>query len=147
MVVPKRGREAILKQLHHTHPGILRMKGLAQSYIWWPGMDADIEKEVQSCHTCHENRKSPATAPLYPWEWPETPWTRLRIDYAGPHQVRCFLSLYMHTPNGLRCIQRTPPQAKQLLRSSDSALAHTDCPRQLYLTTELASQAKSSRCS
>lgn len=26
----------------------------------------------------------PSTAPLHPWEWPEKPWTRLHVDYAGP---------------------------------------------------------------
>ncbi|XP_031432706.1 uncharacterized protein K02A2.6-like [Clupea harengus] len=91
VVVPKKGRATLLKHLHYTHPGISRMKGLARSYMWWPGMDADIEREVQSCHTCQENRKAPAAAPLHPWEWPETPWSRLHVDYAGPHLGRMFL--------------------------------------------------------
>ncbi|XP_041823137.1 uncharacterized protein K02A2.6-like [Melanotaenia boesemani] len=91
VVVPKRGRSVILKQLHNTHPGISRMKGLARSHVWWPGMDSDIEKEVQSCHTCQQNSKSPAGAPLHPWEWPETPWSRLHIDYAGPYLGKMFL--------------------------------------------------------
>lgn len=91
VVIPQRGRKAILQQLHHTHPGISRMKGLARSYVWWPGMDSEIEKEVQSCHTCQENRNLPAGAPLHPWEWPETPWSRLHIDYAGPFLGKMFL--------------------------------------------------------
>lgn len=91
VVIPMRGRKAILKQLHHTHPGISRMKGLARSYVWWPGMDMEIEKEVQSCQSCQENRKSPARAPLHPWEWPDTPWSRLHIDYAGPFLGKMFL--------------------------------------------------------
>ncbi|XP_038139940.1 uncharacterized protein K02A2.6-like [Cyprinodon tularosa] len=91
VVVPKKGRSVILKQLHATHPGMSRMKGLARSYVWWPGMDSDVEKEVQSCHTCQENRKCPAGAPLHPWEWPETPWSRLHIDYAGPYLGKMFL--------------------------------------------------------
>lgn len=91
VVVPKTGRNIILKQLHHTHPGISRMKEFASSYVWWPGMDSEIEKEVQSCHTCQENSKSPVGASLYPWEWPETPWSRLHVDYAGPHLGKMFL--------------------------------------------------------
>ncbi|CAC5416982.1 unnamed protein product [Mytilus coruscus] len=30
------------------------------------------------------NRHVPAEAPLHPWEWPEKPWSRVHIDYAGP---------------------------------------------------------------
>ena len=25
-----------------------------------------------------------ARAPMHPWEWPDRPWARLHIDYAGP---------------------------------------------------------------
>ncbi|KAJ8338235.1 hypothetical protein SKAU_G00372010 [Synaphobranchus kaupii] len=91
VVIPKRGRGSVLKQLHNTHPGISRMKGLARSYVWWPGMDMEIEQEVQSCLACQETRKCPARAPLHPWEWPEVPWSRLHIDYAGPFQGKMFL--------------------------------------------------------
>lgn len=91
VVIPQKGRSTLLKQLHSMHPGISRMKGLARSYMWWPGMDADIEREVQSCHTCQENRKAPAAAPLHPWEWPESPWSRLHVDYAGPLSGKMFL--------------------------------------------------------
>ena len=34
VVVPVPGHQLILQQLHVTHPGISRMKGLAHSYVW-----------------------------------------------------------------------------------------------------------------
>ena len=39
---------------------------------------------IQRCDTCQLHNKSPPAAPLHPWEWPEKPWTRIHIDYAGP---------------------------------------------------------------
>ena len=38
-----------------------------------------------------QNQKSPAKAPLHPWEWPERPWSRLHVDYAGPFLGKMFL--------------------------------------------------------
>ncbi|XP_062372040.1 uncharacterized protein K02A2.6-like [Sardina pilchardus] len=91
VVVPPPGRNALLRQLHQTHPGITRMKGLARSYMWWPNMDA--EALVKECVTCQENRNSPPVAPLHPWEVPDKPWRRIHIDYAGPWKGKMFLIL------------------------------------------------------
>ncbi|XP_026054203.1 uncharacterized protein K02A2.6-like [Carassius auratus] len=93
IVIPSQGRGAVLKQLHQTHSGMSRMKGLARSYMWWPGMDQDVERVVQKCEVCQSFRKAPAQAPLHPWEWPGSPWERLHVDYAGPFLGRMFLIL------------------------------------------------------
>jgi transposase InsO family protein len=84
VVVPQKGRQQVLQELHTAHPGMNRMKGLARSYVWWPGMDKDIELMVHQCSVCQEHQKSPVTAPLHPWEYPDGPWKRVHIDYAGP---------------------------------------------------------------
>ena len=42
------------------------MKSLGRSYLWWPGMDLDIEARVQHCATCQEHQKSPTPTPLHP---------------------------------------------------------------------------------
>ena len=84
VVIPQRGRKAVIDLLHEQHPGITRMKRLARGYVWWPGMDKELESAVTTCVECQEHQKSPAKAPMHPWEWPERPWARIHIDYAGP---------------------------------------------------------------
>ena len=91
VVVPPKGRARLLQDLHEGHPGTCKMKGLARSYIWWPKMDSEIEHHVKECGRCQTNRSMPADAPLHPWEWPDRPWSRLHIDYAGPFMGRMFL--------------------------------------------------------
>ena len=59
--------------------------------VWWPGLDGDLEKKVQTCTSCQEHQRAPARAPLHPWEWPSRPWTRVHIDYAGPFMGKMFL--------------------------------------------------------
>ena len=62
------------------------MKSLAQSYVWWPGMDAEIEQTVKCCQSCQDNSKAPAKTPLHLWEWPERAWSHVHVDYASPFE-------------------------------------------------------------
>ena len=32
-----------------THQGVARMKAMARSHVWWPGMDDDIEETARRC--------------------------------------------------------------------------------------------------
>ena len=91
MVVPARGQQQLLEDLHTAHPGIVRMKNLARSYLWWPGLDGDIEEKVKSCQVCQLQSAAPAAAPLHPWEWPEKPLSRIHVDHAGPFMGQLFL--------------------------------------------------------
>ena len=73
VVIPGQGRERVLEELHQCHPGVNRMKALARSYVWWPGLDKDIGRMILHCHTCQSNQCYPSKAPLHPWEWPKYP--------------------------------------------------------------------------
>ena len=84
VIVPKPGQQKIMDELHSTHPGISRMKSLARNYVWWPKLDDDLENKVRSCSICQVNRNKPKQSPLYPWEYPSSPWSRLHLDFAGP---------------------------------------------------------------
>ena len=50
VIIPPKYRAQLLEQLHEGHPGIVRMKALARSYIWWPGMDREIEQAAKLMH-------------------------------------------------------------------------------------------------
>ena len=84
VVVPEKGKEAVISLLREGHPGITRMKRLARGYMWKPGMDKMLEFAVKTCAECQENQWLPVKAPMHPWEWPDRPWARIHIDYARP---------------------------------------------------------------
>ena len=84
VVIPPKERTDLLNMLHENHTGIVRMKAVARSVMWWPGIDSDIESVAKSCNICQHAQALPAKAPLSPWAYPQTPWSRLHIDYAGP---------------------------------------------------------------
>lgn len=91
VVVPPKLRPRVLTVLHEGHLGVVKMKGLARSFVWWPGIDGQLEDVAKKCSGCQQTQKSPATAPLHVWEWPTKPWQRLHIDYAGPFLDRMYL--------------------------------------------------------
>ena len=93
VIVPPSLRGKVLDQLHDGHPGIVRMKSLVRQYVWWPGLDADLEGRASQCVPCQECRKSPPSAPLHPWEWTKRPRVRVHADYAGPFLGHMFLVL------------------------------------------------------
>ena len=39
IVIPKKLRRSVLEELHGSHPGIIKMKLLSCSYVWWPCRD------------------------------------------------------------------------------------------------------------
>lgn len=72
------------------HEQVLHMKALSRMYVWWPGINADIEMSVQLCHECQETQSSPPIAPLKSWKWPTRQWIRLHLDYAGGEEHTCY---------------------------------------------------------
>ena len=92
VVVPAKLQEHVLQELHKEHPGASRMKALARSYLWWPGLDKCLEEKAKSCLSCQEVKNNPSVAPLHPWIWPTQPWKRVYIDFAGPFKSHMFLS-------------------------------------------------------
>lgn len=91
VIIPPVLRKKLLQQLHTGHSGIVRMKELARSYFWWPGLDSEIEETARICSSCQNVRSMPQPAPLHPWDWPEEPWQRIHVDFAGPLEEKMFL--------------------------------------------------------
>ena len=120
VVVPPQGQQAVLQELHSSHPGMTRMKSLARMYVWWPGLENDIEETVRLCDECQLNQSNPPLAPLSPWNWPMRPWARIHLDYAGPFQGHYFLVLIDAHSKWIEAFPATSPSSKtiiELLRS------------------------------
>ena len=83
-VIPETLREDALKALHSGHPGIVQMKNLARSAMYWPGINSDCEKIVKACEIC-QAKKSTAKVSSYR-SWPQTSsyGDRIHIDFLDP---------------------------------------------------------------
>jgi len=49
-------QKQVLDLLHQNHPGIVRSKMLVRSYVYWIGIDNNIEKLIATCLTCHSTQ-------------------------------------------------------------------------------------------
>ena len=91
VVIPSKLRKQILNELHSTHLGIVKMKAVARSYVWWPKIDVQIENVVKSCDYCMQLRQNPKKSELIPWSRPSGVWQRVHIDFFGPFHNSYFL--------------------------------------------------------
>ncbi|XP_003377509.1 putative integrase core domain protein [Trichinella spiralis] len=91
VIIPLQARHKIFKELHIGHPGIVRMKALSRSYVWWPKLDSEIENLVRTWELCQQSRASPPHAPVHKWESPRIPWSRIHVELAGPIYGKNFL--------------------------------------------------------
>ncbi|XP_055584928.1 uncharacterized protein K02A2.6-like [Uranotaenia lowii] len=80
VIIPSSCRERVLELLHGCHLGMIRMKQMARKYVYWRGMDDDIERFVRECKTCSMTGRS--VSKEYS-KWPNTgkPFERLHIDF------------------------------------------------------------------
>ncbi|KAG6442304.1 hypothetical protein O3G_MSEX002317 [Manduca sexta] len=91
VTIPKQLQGQILQELHTAHTGIVKMKALARSYVWWRNIDGDIENMARGCKACCLVQNNSPKVPVHKWEYPKEPWNRLHIDYAGPFIDHYFL--------------------------------------------------------
>ena len=71
--------------------GVVKMKAIVLCYIWWSGMDKEIELTAKSCPSCQLTQREPSTVLVHPWEWPSWPWQLIHIDFSGPFLNSMFL--------------------------------------------------------
>ena len=91
VVIPMACQKRVLQELHTSHPGIVKMKSIARTHVWWPQVNKQIEELVQNCSACQEVRNKPPLAMLHPWSWPARSWQRVHIDFAGPFLGSMFM--------------------------------------------------------
>jgi hypothetical protein len=81
LIVPPSMRNYTLQQLHKGHSGCERTKEKARRCVYWPGLNAEIDKMVQQCTACLKYAKQQQREPMIPHPVPERPWQVVGMDH------------------------------------------------------------------
>ena len=132
VVVPETVKVKVLQELHASHLGIVKMKMMARSYVWWPNIDSDIEKVAAACKVCVQESKKPTSVPLTPWPYPDKVWSRIHADFLGPFHGQMFMLVidaYSKWPEIVNMHKCT--QVPKVLEAFKKKLARFGLPRHL----------------
>ena len=87
IAIPKSIKDAVLEDIHSTHPGSFAMLSLAQN-IWWPYIHRDILAKVSECKACTDIGKNlKSVIPHRKWApLPKCsePNDEIQLDFGGP---------------------------------------------------------------
>ena len=87
IAIPKSIKDAVLEDIHSTHPGSFAMRSLAQN-IWWPYIHRDILAKASECKACTEIGKNlKSVIPHRKWTpLPKCsePNDEIQLDFGGP---------------------------------------------------------------
>ena len=131
VIVPVKYRRDVLEMIHSGHNGVVRMKSIARSYVWWPGIDADIEQTAKSCAGCQANSNNPPTATTHPWQWPSTPFELVHVDFAGPFMNTKFFVLVDAHSKWPEVFTMKTTSATKTIEILRAIFARNGLPRQL----------------
>ncbi|KAL0147462.1 hypothetical protein M9458_057225, partial [Cirrhinus mrigala] len=131
VIIPPKLQTRVLEELQVGHLGVVKMKSLARSFVWWPGIDQQIEQLAVHCSGCQHVQKMPKAAPLHPWEWPALPWQRIHVDSAGPFMGTTFLVVVDACTKWPEVFSMTSTTASQTVTVLRELFARTGVPEQL----------------
>ena len=115
VIIPTTLQTRMLKELHAAHAGIVKIKAVARSIMWWPKMDHEIEEVVSKCDSCTEQRSLPPQAPLHSWPWASHPMQRIHIDFASIDQFQVPVIIDAHS----KWIDATPMRSATAMITID----------------------------
>ena len=109
-MIPTKFQSKVLAELHQGHPGIVRIKTLVRSHVWWPDLDKAIESCVKSCSACRANNglfqvtSEPMVLALFTLKW-------VHVDYVWPIMGKILLIItdaHSNWPEGVSPLVRRP---------------------------------------
>jgi transposase InsO family protein len=121
---------SVLEYFHKYHPGMARMRQLMRQFVWWPGIDGDIEKHVSSCPTCLSNQSSRTNCHLSSWPDSSFFFQRVFIDICF-HLDKEYLIIVDHLSNFVDVHIRSSRTSQQVVSALWKTFRYFDLPQEV----------------
>lgn len=123
-IIPLMLRQQMLNDIHTDHLGIVCMKGLSLSYLWWPSLDSEIESMVKSCLSSIMMGNMPNSAPQH--EWTSTAWKQVYMDFAKYNGCNYFVMMDAYSKWPEVYLMNSMTTSKAMLMLYDTCLQHIE---------------------
>lgn len=80
VVIPKKLRPSVMKNIHSTHIGIEGCLRRAREYVYWPRMNAELKDYMAKCDICNTFRSEQPKEPMVSTEVPSRAWSTVSTD-------------------------------------------------------------------
>ncbi|XP_065204056.1 uncharacterized protein K02A2.6-like [Planococcus citri] len=117
----------ILDELHLGHLGIVKCRQLARSYVYWPGIDKDIQNLIASCKDCSDNSRNPPRIAPHPWVPTDGPWQRIHFN-CGQIEGRQLFIIVDSYSRWVECYVLNSISAPKLLECLDDCFLRFGLP-------------------
>ena len=128
VVIPTRHQARLLFELHTIHMGVVKMKSSAREYIWWPGLNKEIESLATKCEGCARFKKKPAPVPLTHWSWATRPMERIYVDFAEYRGVQLLIVIDVYSKYIWTFIMGKDTTTPRLLHQMECIFAERGLP-------------------
>lgn len=81
VVLPASLTKKAIQIAHRTHVGAESTYLLLREYVYWPGMDAEVDRTVKNCEVCILTRGKCQEVPMKPVPMPEREFEHVAIDF------------------------------------------------------------------
>ena len=130
IIIPPKMRSEIMDRIHYSHLGIEKSKARARGSVFWPGINAQIEKVVADCDVCLRYRNNKRKEPMIPHPVPDGPWLTVAADlfYFDGRDYLLVVDYFSKYPELCRLPDKTAPS---VIRAMKEIFARNGIPEKL----------------
>jgi len=123
-------RADILQKIHDGHQGLTKCRNRAKPSVWWPGLSAELQNTVMSCHSCQEQKRAPQKEQLISTPLPNRPLKRKALDLCE-HNRNNYLVISDYYSRFLEVLHLSSTTSRQVIQRLKATFVRFGIPDEM----------------